>query len=120
MMPYTFRYTEENGYKQVFMSKKDHNSLFEYRQVKWNYKYEYLLNEETGHFVMLRLASLPAKLLVTISYPLIVILHGLVNYKEVNREIQMIWSQKKNGSFSADDWYRHQVFWDELMRAVRK
>ncbi|HCE3428274.1 TPA: hypothetical protein NG603_004451 [Vibrio parahaemolyticus] len=118
-MAYTFRYTEENGYKKVHMSKKDHNALFVYRQIKWNCKYEYLLNEQTGHFVMLRLASLPAKVLLIVCYPLIVLLNGLANIKEVNKEVRDLFLPKENGSFTADDCYRTSKDWGAIMSAIK-
>ncbi|GLT20434.1 hypothetical protein GCM10007938_42190 [Vibrio zhanjiangensis] len=119
-MSYQFKYTEENGYQQVKVSKKDHNATFKYRQIKWSQRYEYYLNEERGHFVMIRLTSLPAKLVSILCYPVIVLLHGLVNYKEINQEISDQWYEKVRGRFVADDCYRNQKGWDELMGIVKK
>lgn len=119
-MGYEFQYTKENGYQQVQVSKKDHNAMFEYRQIKWYQKYEYFLNEERGHFVMICLTSLPAKLVNILGYPVMVLLHGLANYKEINQEISDQWHEKERGHFSGDDSYRRQEGWDELMSVVKK
>lgn len=118
-MSYTFRYTEENGYKRVHISKKDHNALFINRQIKWSDKYEYLLNEEKGHLVILRLRSLPVKVFITAFYPIILLLHGLANFEEVNKDIINLWNQKKSGSFSADDCHENDKDWDCITRAIR-
>lgn len=102
------------------MSKKAHNSMFEYRQIRWCDKYEYYLNEERGHFVMIRLTNLFARVLLTTYYPVIVLLEGIVNYKQVNKEIGDMWYQRERGRFSGDDSYRSQDGWDELMSIVKK
>lgn len=119
-MGYEFKYTEDNGFQKVHISKKDHNDMFEYRQIKWCDKYEYYLNEDTGQFVMIKLTSFPAKILATVAYPLLILLHGIVNYKEVNTEIYRMWNQKKTGSFSGDDSHKSQQGWNELMSIVKK
>ena len=119
-MGYEFQYTKENGYQQVKVFKKDHNAMYQYRQIKWFDKYEYYLNEERGHFVMIRFMALPAVLLNTLAYPLLVLMNGLVNYKDINRSMRQIWNPKKLGSFSCDDAYSRQEGWDELMSIVKK
>jgi len=119
-MSYEFQYTKENGYQQVQVSKKDHNAMFEYRQIKWYQKYEYYLNEERGHFVMICLTSVSAKLVNILGYPVMVLLHGLANYKDINQYLSDMWNEKERGKFSGDDSYRRQEGWDELMSIVKK
>jgi len=117
---YEFKYTKENGYLQVQVSKKDHNTIFKYRQIKWYQKYEYFLNKERGHFVMIRLTSLAGKLVNILCYPVIILLHGLANYKEVNQEISDQWNEKERGKFVIDDLYKDQEGWDKLTRVVKE
>ncbi|ELX7527357.1 hypothetical protein SKP09_004490 [Vibrio parahaemolyticus] len=119
-MGYEFKYTEDNGYRKVSISKKDHNDMFQYRQIKWYYKYEYYLNEELGHFVMIRLTSAPAKLINVLGYPVMILLHGLANYKEINQYLSDMWNEKERGKFSGDDSHKNQKGWDELMSIVKK
>lgn len=118
-MSYVFKYTEANGFKQVNVSKRDHNQVFKNRRIKWYEKYEYFLNEETDQFVMINLTNLPAKLLSTALYPVALILNGVVNYKELNREIYNMWNQKETGSFSGDASYRRNDGWDEIMAIIK-
>ncbi len=118
-MSYLFPYTEENGYKQVYISKKDHNDMFEFRQIKIAAKYEYYLNEDKGHFIMIKLVNLPSRVLVSLAYPVIVLLHGLANYKEINKELGDMWYPKERGTFSCDDSYQRQEGWDEVMSIIK-
>ncbi|EJG0999625.1 hypothetical protein C4G52_RS22205 [Vibrio parahaemolyticus] len=118
-MSYEFQYTKENGYQQVQVSKKDHNAMFEYRQIKWYQKYEYYFNEERGHFVMICLTSFPAKLVNLLGYPVMLLLHGLANYKEINQEISDQWHEKERGHFSGDGCYRTSKDWGAIMSAMK-
>lgn len=117
-MSYKFKYTKDSGYQQVQMSKKDHNTIFKNRQIRWHQKYEYFLNEERGHFVMICLTSLTCKLVSILGYPVMVLLHGLANYKEINQYIIDQWHEKEKGKFISDNAYRNQDGWNELMRVV--
>lgn len=119
-MSYVFKYTEANGFKQVYVSRRDHNQMFKNRKIKWHEKYEYFLNQEIGQFVMINLTNTPAKLLSTALYPVALILNGVVNYKELNREICRMWNQKETGSFYGDASYSRQDGWDDIMAIIKK
>lgn len=118
-MSYVFKYTEANGYRKVFISKSDHNRIFKYRQIKWHHKYEYFLNDNNDHFVMIRLTSFLGKILDTSIYPITVLIHGITRIKEVNREIYEIWNEKKTGTFSCDDANKNYKNWNELISAIK-
>ncbi|AXX63254.1 hypothetical protein [Vibrio vulnificus] len=117
-MDYKFKYTKENGFKQVKIAPSVHNENFIHRKIIWCDRYEYFLNEDTGVFAMIRLANLPAKLFVTIAYPVSLLLHGLNNFKSVNKEVYEIWNQKETGTFSVDESYRSQQGWNDLMDLI--
>ena len=62
----------KNGYKKFKLTRKQHNELFPKKQIKnrsidWKSKYEYYYNDD--RIIMERLATLPAKIFVTILYP---------------------------------------------------
>jgi hypothetical protein len=98
---YKFQYTKQNGYDKVYLSRKYHKRLFPNRTITWTDRYDYFLkpNEE---FVMCRSTSYIAKILNIIFYPLAVLAHGIVNYKEINRDIARDWNSLDKGSFVLD------------------
>lgn len=100
---YEFKYTPENGYYMAKMSRKEHNKLFEKRQVNIWQSYTYAVNEEKGHIVMMRHASLLAIALSIPAYPIIMIINGLANHKEIHEEYRSAFRWKRSGSFSCDE-----------------
>lgn len=106
-MAYVYKDPLDEGFREFTLSKKDHNSLFENRQIKWWMKYEYYLKDNT-----IRMYQLPTKLvciLGTLLYPVAVVYYGFSNYKDVWKEsVTEMWNAKKCGSFSSDEIYRRE------------
>ncbi len=100
---YEFKYTPENGYYMAKMSRKEHDKLFEKRQINIWQSYTYAINEEKGHIVMMRHASPLAIALSIVAYPFIMLIHGIANYKEINDEYKRAVRWKHYGSFSCDE-----------------
>lgn len=100
---YEFKYTPENGYYMAKMGRKDHNKLFEKRQINIWQSYTYAVNEEKGHIVMMRHASPLAIALSILAYPFIMLIHGIANHKEINDEYKRGINWKRYGSFSCDE-----------------
>ncbi len=103
---YVFKYTEENGYRKATLSSKLQNEIFKYRKKEWNNSYLYFVNEDKGHILMARTIPLWFKLLSTIAYPVILLIYGVANYKDLNKEYGDMWNELKRGKFSADDIYK--------------
>lgn len=100
---YEFKYTPENGYYMAKMSRKEHNKLFEKRQVNIWQSYAYAVNEEKGRIVIMRHASPLAIALSIVAYPFIMLIHGIANHKEINDEYSRALNWKQRGSFSCDE-----------------
>lgn len=100
---YEFKYTPENGYYMAKMSRKEHNKLLEKRQVNIWQSYTYAVNEEKGHIVMMRHASPFAIALSILAYLLIMMIHGVANYKDIHGEYKRNLNWKRYGSFCCDE-----------------
>lgn len=102
-MNYNYKYTEQNGYKKIKVSKEIHNKLFKYgKRNNWKCTYHYSVKDDSlfieQHFSWL------AIFLVFLCFPLHVILYGVSNIKEIwNESIECIpYYAKKRGTFVVD------------------
>ena len=119
---YEFKYTPENGYYMAKMSRNDHNKLFSKRQINIWQSYTYAVNEEKGHIVMMRHASLLAIVLSIFAYPFIMLIHGIANYNEINDEYKCGINWKRCGSFSCDEVWKswNGETYQKIMSAITK
>jgi hypothetical protein len=91
---YKYENLLKSGYKRGYLTKQQHNDIFKYRQIKWNFRYEYYYNEQ--ELILHRFYSPVAVILETITFPL----SGLQNFREHLIELRDLWQQKKRGSFT--------------------
>lgn len=99
---YEFKYTKENGYREATLSNKLQNKLFKYRKSSCKTKYVYFVNEGIGVIEMCSFCPLYLKILGTVLYPVWLLMYGIGNYKEINKEISDVWNEKQLGKFSGD------------------
>lgn len=99
---YTFEYTKENGYREATLSGKLQNKLFKYRKSSYKTKYVYFVNEDIGVIEMCAFCPVYLKIIGTLLYPVWLLLYGVSNYKEINKEISDVWNEKERGKFSGD------------------
>lgn len=90
----------ENGYKQFKLTKKQHNELFKYRKITWADKYDYYDNG--NHILIHKFINWKGVLYCTLTVPVAVLLNGVVNFKEILKELKELYNQKESGSFSSD------------------
>ncbi|QWU14232.1 hypothetical protein SAMN04487895_101522 [Paenibacillus sophorae] len=100
---YIYKYDNllDIGYKQIYLTKNQHNSIIKRRKKNWKNRYEYYLNDD--RVIMQEFSS---KRLITLNillYPVLVLMAGLSNFKELNRDLKRLFNEKKCGSFS-EDW----------------
>ena len=100
---YTYRNPLEHGFKQGHLTKKQHNSIFQYRQINWKTKYEYYYNHD--ELILQKLYSLPILILETLLFPINIFVVGFANIKELLDEIKGLYKPKKYGSFVGDSCY---------------
>lgn len=99
---YKFEYTKENGYREAILSGKLQNKLFKYRKSSYKTKYVYFVNEDIGIIEMCAFCPVYLKIIGTLLYPVWLLLYGVINYKEINKEISDVWNEKERGKFSGD------------------
>lgn len=99
---YEFKYTKDNGYHEATLSNKLQDKLFKYRKSSYKTKYVYFVNEDIGVIQMCAFCPMYLKIIGTLLYPIWLLLYGVGNYKEVNKEISDVWNEKELGKFSGD------------------
>jgi len=118
MSDYIYTNPLDEGYKQFKLTKKQHNELFQYRQIQWRDKYEYYYNE--NHIIMHKFVNLPSKILITILFPIFLLIYGIGNFKELIEEMKRGYNQKKYGSFTGDDIYKGSTTYNKVMEIINK
>lgn len=103
-MTYKYKDPLENGYKKITVSKALHNSVFKYRQRSlWKNlftKYEYYANDWCIQVEVL--PTLFAKVIVIVTFPVTLLVHGIANFTEIKDEVYRFCNPKKTGSFIVD------------------
>lgn len=101
MSDYIYKNPIDNGYTQFKLSKKQHNQLFEYRQIKWYDRYEYYYNDK---LVEIHKFCNNAFIIVsTLLFPFAVLFYGIGNIKKCWHDFKELYHQKRTGSFSSDN-----------------
>jgi len=117
---YEYKYTEENGYKQMYLSKENHALLFPKRKCDWRDSYQYLVSFD--RIVVEKHVSWLAVIAVFLLLPIHILLHGITNAKEVWAEtIECIpYYAKKRGSFSSDVIFKGDKMFDKFMEMAKE
>lgn len=110
---YKYENPLDNGYKRFKLTKKQHNSLFEHRQIRWIDKYEYFYNDKD--IIIHKFYSFSCMILSTLLFPLGVLSNG---FSEAKDDIHRIWHQKERGSFTSDNvWYTNPIY-NKIMEII--
>jgi len=88
----------KDGYIQVKLSKKQHNELFAKRRIKFGQKYEYYLSD--NEFIMYSFPNIFMVLLITLAFPILVLINGIKDFKELCKEIVSLWHHE-SGSWDS-------------------
>ena len=93
------------GYKKINVSKSLHNSVFKYRKrTVWRSlwcKYDYFAND--WNIRVEQTPTMALKVVVVVTFPILLILHGLTNFRELKDEVYRFCNPRKTGSFIVDD-----------------
>jgi len=116
MSNYIYNNPLDQGYKQFYLTKKQHNKLFKHRKIKWHDKYEYYYNDNC--ILLHKFYNLKAIVLSTILLPIIVLIEGLANIKETMYDYKRLFNQKKIGSFSGDNIWSNTDMYNEVMKVI--
>jgi hypothetical protein len=103
-MSYKYEDLTKNGYKQFYLTKKEHNGLFPRRKRTWKYRFEYYISE--NNIILYRFLSIWVKTLQIIGFPINIIYAGMSGFKELLKEYRRMFFEKKCGSFTSDEIYK--------------
>jgi hypothetical protein len=118
MSDYKYKNLLEQGYKQFKLTKKQHNELFPICCKKvWN-KFEYYYND--NHIILHQFASPIVIVLTVIVFPIIVLINGFGNIKEIIREYRDAFNQKKYGNFISDTVWSNTETYNKIMKIIGK
>ena len=107
-MTYKYKDPLENGYKKIKVSKALHNSVFKHRQrTLWKdlfEKHEYYANDWCVRVEVM--PTLLAKVIVVVTFPIILLIHGVANFRELKDEVYRFCNPRKTGEFYYGWYYR--------------
>jgi len=113
---YIYKNPLDQGYKQFYLTKKQHNKLFEQRKIKFYHKYEYYYNDNC--ILLHKFCNWKGILFNTIILPIIVLMEGLANIKETMYDYKSLCNQKKSGSFTGDDICKGTDMYNEVIKII--
>jgi hypothetical protein len=116
MSKYIYKNPLENGYKQFKLTRKQHNELFKFRKLKWTDKYEYYYNDK--NILIHKFASISVIILVTVLFPINLLLYGLKDINEIIEEYKKMYNQKKYGSFVSDSIWSNTDTYKEIISII--
>lgn len=90
----------DKGYKKFKLSKKIHNKLFKYSQIKWYDRYEYYYNDK--RIIIHKFYNIYRIIIETIFFPITILFNGFLNIKSCWESLKNLHNQKKNGNFISD------------------
>lgn len=114
---YIYKNPLENGYKQFKLTTKQHNSLFPNRPKKWYNKFEYYYNDK--RIILHKFSNKLAIFLNTLLFPIYLLIHGLIKFKEIKNELKELYNQKKYGTFSSDNIECKSELYQKVMKLIK-
>ncbi len=117
MSKYEYVDPVSQGYKRVYFTRKEHKKLFPKRKLGVYHKYEYYVND--SQLTLYSLNSAPCIIINTLLFPLVVLLAGLANFKEIIEEYKRMCYQKTYGAFGVDVIYSHTDTYYEAICTLR-
>jgi hypothetical protein len=118
MSNYTYKDPLKIGYKQFKLTKKQHNKLFKYRQIKWQDKYEYYYNDK--EVILHKFYNWKVIVLQIVFLPIIILLNGLINIKETWKDTIKLFKQKETGYFIGDSAYSGTYLYNKIIDIIHK
>ena len=115
---YKFPYNEKNGYVKLTVPEEICREYSHRRKKSIFYTYECRFNQDNKHVVILKLSSNLSKMLMILSYPIALIMGGVVNYKKLNKHIYQKFNEKETGSFTISELFGNSVSYEDFISAT--
>ena len=114
---YVYRNPLDNGYKKFKLSKKQHNQIFKYRQIKWIDKYEYYYNDRQ---IILHKFYNPLSVAInTLLFPISILANGYLHFKDCWKDLKSLYHQKQCGSFISDSISNGTDTYNKIMDIIK-
>ena len=117
-MEYQYKDLLENGYKQIYLSRKEHNELFPKGRTKWSYHHDYYISD--NQFIIHRTANIYAKAWYVLIFPFVVLMGGLGNIKKIISEYKDLFFAKKRGSFVSDSCWSNTNQYKKIVEKIAR
>lgn len=115
---YIYKYDNllDMGYKQVYLTKEQHNAIIKRRKKNWKNRYEYYLNDD--RIIVQEFSSKVLIILSVLLYPVSVLFAGLSNFKELNRDMKRLFNEKRCGAFFEDWITKNTEQYNQIVRLI--
>lgn len=119
MIVYKYVCPTAKGYRKVSIPKELHKKWFKYEPFDFRVKHEYYWSEEKG-MIHQRITSTLGIVVATLLFPLVLLIEGFGNFKDVKRTYYRLYNEKKTGSFCANDVSPHSRDYEEMKEYFKK
>lgn len=106
MSNYKYICPTERGYTKLTMSTREYETLIgrKVRNRKTCYREVYALKNSKGntHYLIHTFVRTYIKVLATVTFPILLVIHGLTSFKELTEEIKDLWNEKESGHYTGD------------------
>lgn len=104
-MTYEYKSPLDRGMQKVKVPKERHNAVFSYRKrtlfKSFFFRYHYYADDRS--ILIELLPTLFTKILNTVFVPVVILVYGIANYREILTEVKRSWCPRKYGAFTADE-----------------
>lgn len=118
MSDYKYKSPVESGYTKFKLTKKQHNGIFKNRQIRWFDKYEYYYNDKA--VILHKFSNWKVVLLSTVLFPILVLLGGILNIRDIWKELVGLYNQKEVGSFISEMTWRESKHYQQMIEIIKK
>ena len=115
---YIYKNPLDEGYKQFYLTKKQNNKIFKNRQIKLCNKYEYYYNDNC--ILVHKFCNWKGIIANTILLPIVILVEGIGDFKEIMIEYKELYNQKKCGSFIQDNIYKDSNLFNEVIKVIKE
>lgn len=97
-MKYIYKNPLEQGYIKIKLSKEEHERIFGSRDIAFRYEYY----ESKYDFMYEGYIKLWLKIIIVILYPIRLLIDGLQEFREINKDISNLFHERERGRFYSE------------------
>lgn len=101
-MKYTYKSPLEQGYIKIKLSKEEHERIFESRDIAFKYAYY----ESKYDFMYETYIKWWLKIIIVILYPIRLLIDGIKEFHEINKDISNLFHEKERGHFYSEHQFK--------------